>query len=212
VFTGIVEELGTVKALRREGSAVRLAVQAEVVREDMRIGDSLAVNGVCLTVERIEPAQLWASMMPETLGRSTLGSLANGEKVNLERALRLDGRLGGHLVLGHVDGIGQVLKIEGAGEERVLTISLSAELTRFVAAKGSIAVDGVSLTVVDTHADHFSVSLIRHTLGLTTFSLRQPGDRVNLEVDPIARYVARLLEYREAPRGLSLERLRELGY
>jgi len=212
MFTGIVEELGTVKALRREGSAARLAVQAEVVRGDLRIGDSLAVNGVCLTVERIEPAQLWASMMPETLSRSTLGSISNGEQVNLERALRLDGRLGGHLVLGHVDGIGQVLKIDGAGEERILTISLPAGLTRFVASKGSIAVDGVSLTVVDAETDRFSVSLIRHTLGLTTFSLRRPGDRVNLEVDPIARYVARLLENREAPQGLSIERLRELGY
>ena len=212
VFTGIIEELGTVKALRREGKAARLAVGAEVVRGDLRVGDSLAVNGVCLTVERIEPAQLWASMMPETLGRSTLGALSPGDQVNLERALRLDGRLGGHLVLGHVDGIGQVLKIEGAGEERVLTISLPAELTRFVASKGSIAVDGVSLTVVDAESDRFSVSLIRHTLGLTTFSLRQSGDRVNLEVDPIARYVARLLEYRDAPQSLTLERLRELGY
>jgi len=212
VFTGIVEELGTIKALRLEGSVARLAVQAEVVRADLRIGDSLAVNGVCLTVERIEPAQLWASMMPETLERSTLGVIAPGEKVNLERALRLDGRLGGHLVLGHVDGIGQVLKIDGAGEERVLAISLPAELSRFVAAKGSIAVDGVSLTVVKAEADRFSVSLIRHTLGLTTFSLRQPGDSVNLEVDPIARYVARLLEYKETPRGLTIDRLRELGY
>jgi len=212
VFTGIVEELGTIKALRREGSAARLAVQAEVVRADLRVGDSLAVNGVCLTIERIEPGQLWASMMPETLGRSTLGALVPGDKVNLERALRFDGRLGGHLVLGHVDGIGQVLKIGGAGEERVLTISLPAELTRFVAAKGSVSVDGVSLTVVEAESDRFSVSLIRHTLGLTTFSLRQPGDRVNLEVDPIARYVARLLEYKETPKSLTLDRLRELGY
>ncbi|MHB0938574.1 MAG: riboflavin synthase [Armatimonadota bacterium] len=212
MFTGIIEELGTIKALRREGNAARLALQAEVVRDDLRIGDSLAVNGVCLTVERIEPGELWASMMPETLERSTLGALSHGENVNLERALRLDGRLGGHLVLGHVDGIGQVLKIEGAGEERVLTISLPAEMTRFVAPKGSIAVDGVSLTVVDAESDRFSVSLIRHTISLTTFSLRKPGDRVNLEVDPIARYVARLLEYKEAPHGLTIDRLRELGY
>jgi riboflavin synthase len=211
MFTGIVEELGTVMALRPEGNAARLAVQAEVVREDLRIGDSLAVNGVCLTVERIEPAQLWASMMPETLQRTTLASLSRGEKVNLERALRLDSRLGGHLVLGHVDGIGRVQDIAGAGEERVLTISLPAELARFVAPKGSIAIDGVSLTVVNAGADHFSVSLIRHTISLTTFSLRRVGDRVNLEVDTLARYIARLLEYGQ-PGGLTMDRLRELGY
>ena len=212
MFTGIVEELGTVISLRQEGKAARLAIAGEVVRGDLRIGDSLAVNGVCLTVERIEPAQIWASMMPETLKRSTLGSLSRGEKVNLERALRLDSRLGGHLVLGHVDGIGRVLDIAGVGEERVLTISLPDELVRFAAPKGSIAIDGVSLTIVDAGSDSFSVSLIRHTISLTTFSIRKVGDRVNLEVDTIARYIDRLMAGRIPAQGLTMDRLRELGY
>lgn len=212
MFTGIIEELGTVTTLRREGNVARVGVQATIVRDDLRIGDSLAVNGVCLTVERIEASQVWASMMPETLERSTLGGLTPGDHVNLERALRLDSRLGGHLVAGHVDGISRVLGIAGSGEERVITISLPAELARFVAPKGSIAVDGVSLTVVDAFADRFSVSLIRHTLAQTTFARYRTGDRVNLEADTLARYLARLLEFGEPASGLTMERMRELGY
>ncbi|MHB9023389.1 MAG: riboflavin synthase [Armatimonadota bacterium] len=212
MFTGIVEELGTVVSLRRESNVARLALKAEAIRDDLRIGDSLAVNGVCLTVERIEPAQLHASMMPETLRRSTLGNLTPGKKVNLERALRLDGRLGGHLLAGHVDGIGTVERISGAGEERVLTISLPADLSRFIAAKGSVAIDGVSLTVVDAGRETFSVSLIRHTLTVTTLALLSTGEKVNLEVDLIARYLDRLLNAPQETGGLTLEKMRELGY
>jgi riboflavin synthase len=212
MFTGIIEELGTVIALRREGTVGRLALHATAVREDLRIGDSLATNGVCLTVERIEPAQLWLTTMPETLRRTTLGQLHPGDRVNLERALRADGRLGGHLLAGHVDGITPLLRIHGAGEERVYTLQLPPELSRFIAPQGSIAIDGISLTVVEVTDETFSVSLIRHTLGATTLADRVPGMLVNLEVDLIARYLDRLLTAREPRGGLTMERLQELGY
>jgi riboflavin synthase len=212
VFTGIIEEVGTVTALRREGNVARLGLKASVVREGLRIGDSLATNGVCLTVERIEPAQLWVTAMPETLRVTTLGDLHPGDAVNLERALPVGGRLGGHILAGHVDGIGTLARIAGVGEERVYTISMPRDLARFIAPKGSIAIDGISLTVVDAGSDSFSVSLIRHTLGATTLATRTPGDRVNLEVDLLARYLDRLLAEREKGDGLTEGRLRELGY
>ena len=212
MFTGIIEELGTVVSLRREANVARLALQAEVVRGDLHIGDSLATNGVCLTVERIEPAALWLTMMPETLRRSTLGALHAGDRVNLERALRVDGRLGGHILAGHVDGIATLTRIAGSGEERVYTFSLPRELARFIAAQGSIAVDGISLTVVEVSDATFAVSLIRHTLGRTTLAERTVGSQVNVEVDLLARYLDRLLAA-QAPTGtLTMERLSDLGY
>ena len=212
MFTGIVEEVGTVVALRPEGNVARLAVHAEVVHQDLRRGDSLATDGVCLTVERIEPGQIWLSMMPETLRRSTLGGLHPGDRVNLERALTLHGRLGGHLVAGHVDGIGILRQSSGVGEERVLTVAMPRELARFIAPKGSITVHGISLTVVDAGSETFSVSLIRHTLTVTTLATLAVGDRVNLEVDLLARYLDRLLTAREESEGLTLDKLREMGF
>jgi len=212
MFTGIIEEVGTVLALRPEGNVARLAIRAEVVREGLHVGDSLATNGVCLTVERIEPAQLLLTMMPETLRRTTLQHLKPGDRVNLERALQFNGRLGGHLVAGHVDGVGVLLQITGVGEERVLTFSMPRELARFIAPKGSITIDGISLTVVDAGTDTFSVSLIRHTLANTTLATLTVGSRVNLEVDLLARYLDRLLTAHEESGGLTLEKLRELGY
>ena len=212
MFTGIIEEVGRVVSLRAEGNMARLAVQADRVRGDLRLGDSLAVNGVCLTVERITPAELWLSMMPETLTRTTLGAVHPGEPVNLERALRMDSRLGGHLVAGHVDGMATLRRVHGAGEERVLTFSLPDELVPFVTPQGSIAIDGVSLTVVDVQRDSFSVSLIRHTLIATTLATLRIGATANLEADMIARYLRALLNNRPAPEGLTFEKLRELGY
>lgn len=212
MFTGIIEEVGAVVLLRPEGNVARLAIRAKYVREDLRVGDSLATNGVCLTVERIEPAQLWLSMMPETLRRTTLGMLKPGDAVNLERALPVNGRLGGHIVAGHVDGIGTLQHISGVGEERVMTYSMPRELSRFVAPKGSIAIDGVSLTLVTAGVDSFAVSLIRHTLGATSLASLTVGARANLEVDMLARYLDRLLTSREESEGLTFDKLRELGY
>lgn len=212
MFTGIIEEVGEVVALRREGAVARLAIRAQQVREDMRIGDSLATNGVCLTVERIEPAHLGLSMMPETLRRTTLGRLTPGMRVNLERALPVNGRLGGHILAGHVDGIAILLSSSGAGESRVYTFSLPEPLARFIAPRGSIAIDGISLTVVDILPEAFTVSLIRHTLGATTLASLRPGDEVNLEVDLLARYLERLLAARNSSERLTMERLAELGY
>ena len=212
MFTGIIEELGTVVSLRREGNVARLAIQAEQVRDDLHIGDSLATNGVCLTVERIESAQIWLSMMPETLRLTTLEKLTPGEKVNLERALPVNGRLGGHILAGHVDGIGTLERVSGAGEERIYTFSMPQKLARFIAPKGSVAIDGISLTVVEVMPETFTVSLIRHTLGATTLAYRTTGSKVNIEVDTLARYLDRLLTYREEHKELTLERLLELGY
>lgn len=212
MFTGIVEEMGTVQTLQRSENTARLSVRASLVRDDLHVGDSLATNGVCLTVEKIEPEKLWLWMMPETLKSTTLGRLQPGQQVNLERALRLDNRLGGHIVSGHVDGVGKLRNISGVGEERVLTFTLPGTLARFVSPKGSVAIDGISLTVVDADTESFSVSLIRHTLSVTTLSTLSIGDEVNIEVDLLARYLERLLLNRDIPAGLTLERLSELGY
>lgn len=198
MFTGIVEELGTVVSLTRSADAARLEVAADVVLGDVRHGDSIAVDGCCLTVVELGQApdgrRTWtADLMAETLERTALGALVPGAPVNLERALAAGGRLGGHVVQGHVDGVGTVLRREPGERWVVVEISLPADLARYVVAKGSIAVDGVSLTVVDAGDDRFTVSLIPETLARTTLGTRAPGERVNLETDVLARHVERLL-------------------
>jgi riboflavin synthase len=197
VFTGIVEEVGEVVGVRPAGDSAVLTVRADRVAGDLAHGASIAVDGVCLTVVGWQPgapAAIEFDVMAETLKRSTLGSLAAGDRVNLERAVRADARLDGHVVQGHVDGTGVVLtRTPGDGWEAV-RIGLPAELARFVAEKGSIAVDGVSLTVTAVGADWFDVGLIPETLRATTLGGKAPGDVVNLEVDVLAKYVARLLD------------------
>ena len=193
MFTGIVEELGEVVAFEPRGDSASLTVRCPVVVKGTRRGDSVAVNGVCLTVTDVADETFSADVIRETLERSSLGALAPGSGVNLERPLTFDGRLGGHLVQGHVDGTGRLLSREPGERWESVRISMPGDLARYVVAKGSIAVDGVSLTVVDAAKDAFTVSLIPTTLALTTLGAKRPGELVNLEVDVVAKYVESLL-------------------
>jgi riboflavin synthase len=193
VFTGIIEELGVVEGLEDQGDAVRLTVRGAHVTVDARLGDSIAVNGCCLTVAERDGETFTADVMRETLDKTSLGALAPGSRVNLERAVTPTTRLGGHIVQGHVDGTGSVVRRAPSEHWEVVEISLPAELSRYLVAKGSITVDGISLTVVDVHEDSFTVSLIPETLSRTTLGAKEPGEPVNLEVDVVAKYVERLL-------------------
>jgi riboflavin synthase len=196
MFTGIVEELGTVEALDLlEGDAARLRIRGPLVTSDAGHGDSIAVNGCCLTVIEVGDGTFTADVMRETLQRTSLGAAEKGSRVNLERAVAAHARLGGHIVQGHVDGVGTIASREPAEHWEVVRVSAPAEILRYVAEKGSIAVDGVSLTVtdVDDASDTFGISLIPTTLELTALGRNKIGDTVNLEVDVIAKYVERLL-------------------
>ncbi len=196
MFTGIVEELGTVVSVEELGDAVRLRLRGPLVVSDAVHGASIAVNGVCLTVVEHDDAEFTADVMLETLNRSSLGALVAGSPVNLERPVTLQARLGGHLVQGHVDGTGTILERVPGEHWEVVRIALPDDLGRYVVEKGSITVDGVSLTVVEAQRDRFSVSLIPTTLELTTLGRKAVGDTVNLEVDVVAKYVERMLEWR----------------
>ena len=199
MFTGIVEELGEVTALTDRGDSVRLTVRGPLVLDGARHGDSVAVNGVCLTVVDSDGETFTADVMRETLDRSALGALAPGSPVNLERPMRLDGRLGGHLVQGHVDGTGRIEQRTASEHWELLRISLPPDLERYVVHKGSITVDGVSLTVASVGPAEFTVSLIPTTLAMTTLGRKGVGDPVNLEVDVVAKYVERLLSRPDQP-------------
>ncbi|MGY2703213.1 riboflavin synthase [Nocardioides sp. HB32] len=195
MFTGIVEELGTVAAVEDQGDAIRLSIRATTVLADAGLGDSIAVNGCCLTVTTVD-GDIWtADVMQETLDKTSLYGVRPGDTVNLERAVTADKRLGGHIVQGHVDGVGEVVSRTPSEHWEVVEIAMPAALSRYLVDKGSITVDGVSLTVVEAGDDRFTVSLIPETLARTTLGTRQPGDRVNLEVDVIAKYVERLLPF-----------------
>ena len=197
MFTGIVEELGVVEGIEQQDDAIRLTVRGAFVTPDASLGDSIAVNGCCLTVAQRDGETFTADVMHETLSKTSLGALDIGSKVNLERAVTPTTRLGGHVVQGHVDGTGRVLRRTPSEHWEVVEIELPADLTRYLVPKGSITVDGISLTVVDVLESSFTVSLIPETLARTTLGFKQPGDPVNLEVDVIAKYVERLLEHRQ---------------
>ncbi|MBT2386119.1 riboflavin synthase [Streptomyces sp. ISL-11] len=193
MFTGIVEELGEVVAVDHLGDSSLFRLRGPLVTEGAKHGDSIAVNGVCLTVVETADGEFTADVMAESLKRSSLGALVPGSRVNLERPMALGGRLGGHIVQGHVDGTGTVVERIPGEHWEIVKIALPAGLRRYVVDKGSITVDGISLTVVEAGQDFFTVSLIPTTLALTTLGIKRPGDPVNLEVDVLAKYVERLL-------------------
>jgi riboflavin synthase len=194
VFTGIVEDLGEVDAVRHLSDAAQITIRSGVVTEDAKLGDSISVNGVCLTVTAVDNDTFTADVMRETLDRSSLAKTAEGERVNLERSTKLSDRLGGHLVQGHVDGTGTIVHREPAAHWDTVRVSLPASLRRYVVEKGSVAVDGISLTVSAVADDYFEVSLIPETLKRTTLGSKTTGDLVNLEVDVLAKYVEKLLK------------------
>ena len=211
MFTGIVEEIGTVCEVKRNGNNSYIRIIAEKVLSDVHIGDSIAVNGVCLTVTRHDGNIFQADVMNETLNRSSLGSLRNGSKVNLERAMSAEGRFGGHIVSGHIDGTGKITDIKNDGIAIWYTISAKPEIMRYIVEKGSVAIDGISLTVARVTENNFSVSIIPHTAEQTILSLKKIGDIVNLENDIIAKYVEKLI-VPPKKKGVTLELLAQTGF
>jgi riboflavin synthase len=194
MFTGIVEEVGTVLSIRREGDLARLRIEAPLVSADTKLGDSVAINGACLTVTEIDSGQLSFDAIRETLDRTSLGDLVETSRVNLERAMRAGGRLDGHIVQGHVDGVGTVRSLVKKGDDVVLLVGCAEEIADQLVDKGSVTIDGVSLTVVRAHEDAFDVALIPHTLRETTLAGLEPGRHVNLEVDILGKYVKTYVE------------------
>jgi len=194
VFTGIIEEIGTLYAIERGFDSARLTIEAQKILEDIKVGDSIAVNGVCLTVCKYDIHRFGVDVMHETLARTNLGGLRKGDRVNLERAVRLGGRLGGHLVSGHIDGTGTIKEIKKYDIAILITIKAPSEVMRYVIKKGSIAVDGISLTVVNCNREDFQVSIIPHTVRETTLGGKKKGDTVNLEADLVGKYIEKLLK------------------
>lgn len=216
MFTGLVAELGTVQRLARQGNSYHLTVGAKKVLENLKIGDSVAVNGACLTVVRMDDSGFTADVMPETVRLTNIGSLQPGSKVNLERTLRLCDGLDGHIVSGHVEGLGTVSEQRPEGIAVVVTISTPPELLKYIIKKGSIAIDGISLTVTEVTDTSFSVSLIPHTAKETTLGLKKVGDSVNLETDILGKYVERMLTWNQKQEGktdtLDMNMLLENGF
>lgn len=198
MFTGIVEEMGKIKSITAGSHSAVVAIEASKVLEGSKVGDSIAVNGVCLTVTSIGSGEFTADVMAETLRRSSLGSLQRGSQVNLERAMAADGRFGGHIVSGHIDGTGRIASMKREGNAVWVTVEASENLLKYIVEKGSIAIDGISLTVAQVTESDFSVSLIPHTGEETTLLKKKQGDNVNLENDVIGKYVERLFPFWEA--------------
>lgn len=219
MFTGIIEEIGTIKTVRNGSVSARIGISGSKIFSDLQLGDSVAVNGVCLTAAAIQGNVFEADVMAETLRRSNLGELRSGSRVNLERAMAAGGRFGGHIVSGHIDGTGTITDMRREENAVWVTVRAPASIIRLIVEKGSIAIDGISLTVADLGTDYFKVSIIPHTGEETILLSKKPGDVVNLENDVIGKYVERLMSFgaeeaAPAPRssGLSLEMLAENGF
>ncbi|MBN2201144.1 riboflavin synthase [bacterium] len=197
MFTGLIEEIGKIRKILPGHDSVRIRIQAPRLAPELRTGDSVAVNGVCLTLTETQPEDFEATAVFQTLKQSTLGRLRTGDRVNLERALAIGGRLGGHFVQGHVDGIGSIVSVRPKGDSRMITVRIPAGLMRQVAERGSVALNGISLTVAGVERDRIAVSVIPHTFENTTLKELAPGGRVNIETDLFAKYVDRLLSRRQ---------------
>lgn len=219
MFTGIIEAVGKVSQIERAGESVRLTVSAGQIAEDVQLGDSVSVNGVCLTVVEFRPPHIVFDAVYETMRKTTLGNLAVGDGVNLERALPVNGRLGGHVVQGHVDGTGRIASIRPVGNSWFVYVDAAPELMRYIVTKGSVAVDGISLTVAESEDRTFALSIIPHTWDHTTLHERRAGDPVNIETDILGKYVEKMLggyvagADRAAERGgVTMDLLTRSGY
>lgn len=213
MFTGIIEELGRISGMKKNATSIVLSIEAKKILEDIHLGDSIAVNGVCLTVTNTISGGFQADVMHESIRRSSLLELRAGSQVNLERALRLDTRLGGHIVTGHVDSIGNIRKIIHDGIAEVFQISLVPELQGLIVEKGSIAVDGISLTVAEVQEKYFTISIIPHTIANTTLSAKKIGSIVNLETDILGKYIYQFISRRQEGKGsITLETLLKNGF
>ena len=214
MFTGLVEEVGKIKSIKRSSVFGEITIQANVVLEGIKLGDSIAVNGICLTTIRFDNKQFTVQVMKETLEKTSLAFLNTGMSVNLERALLPTTRLGGHFVSGHVDGLGKLEKISSEGPAKILYFSVSNEMTRFMVPKGSITIDGVSLTLIEVGSQHFTVGIIPHTQGASTLAGFKIGDQVNIETDMLGKYCSKLLSFgkEDKKKDSLLDQLTEMGF
>ena len=212
MFTGIVEETGSIARVVQGGMSGEIKINAAFVLEGTKLGDSIAVNGVCLTVTGLYDDGFTADVMPETLRRSNLGMLKSGDQVNLERAMAADGRFGGHIVSGHIDGTGEIVSLRNEGNAVWVRVRAKEEILELIVEKGSITIDGISLTVAALGTDHFEVSIIPHTGQQTTLLKKKPGDKVNLENDIIGKYVRRLMGKDSGKSGITEDFLAEHGF
>ena len=218
MFTGLVEEIGIVNNISLQGNSGTIAIKASVVTEGTKVGDSIAVNGVCLTVTSLSDDGFTADVMAETVRRSSLGSLKSGDRCNLERAMAADGRFGGHIVSGHIDGTGRVAKVVREENAIWFTIEADKSLLGYIVEKGSVALDGISLTVAAVSNTDFKVSIIPHTQEATTLYLRKPGDIINIETDVIGKYVAKMMgretgsDTEESGGSITMDFLRDNGF
>ncbi|MFO7709108.1 MAG: riboflavin synthase [Desulfobacterales bacterium] len=216
MFTGIIEGLGSISAVRSAGQGRRLSIQSDFDLSASKVGDSLSVSGACLTAVRLAPRSFDADVSPETLAKTTFGQARVGDRVNLERAMRLSDRIDGHLVSGHIDGTGVIESRESVGNVIVVTVRVPEALARYFIVKGSVAVDGVSLTINAIESTRFAVSIIPYTAALTTVGLKNTGERVNVETDMIGKYVERFLtagrDPAAPPSGVTMEMLTRAGY
>lgn len=210
MFTGIIEETGKIEAVKHGSKSCELLISANKIFDDLKIGDSVAVNGICLTVTSIAPPLFCADVMAETMRRTNIGVLSKGSSVNLERAMQLNGRFGGHIVSGHIDGTGTVINMRR--EDNAVWVSISAEpkILKYIIEKGSVTLDGISLTVADVQKDKFSVSIIPHTGQETTLLSKTTGDKINIECDIVGKYIEKLTQQENS--GITVEMLSQYGF